>query len=83
MRRKAYPLLLLDQLFQLLLLQEQLPLQLLTAGPEPLRVLPDQGEGHMRPKGTWMEIAFTTLNLLNSRIHSAFGLPAVSYRCES
>ena len=72
MQRKVYPLLLLDQLFQLL-----------TSGPEPLRVLPDQGEGHMRPKGTWMETAFTTLNLLNSRIHSAFGLPVVLYRCES
>ena len=49
----AYPFLLLDELLQLPLLRQQLLFQLLTAGLKPLRVLPSQTRGCVRPKSTW------------------------------
>lgn len=66
-RTRTYPLLLLDEPFQFLLLGEQLPFQLLTARLEPLRVLPSQEEGHVRPRCTGRDFFPPTLNLLNSR----------------
>lgn len=55
LRTRTYPLLLLDEPLQFLLLGEQLPFQLLTARLEPLRVLPSQEEGHVRPRCTGRE----------------------------
>lgn len=71
--RQTYPSLLLDELFQLLLLRYQLLFQLPTAGLKPLCVLPGQKGGHVRPKRTQDGDFFPPLNLLNSRA-CPFGL---------